>query len=232
LIDHAALQRAFGEYARALLGPYDIGQVLYRLTDQVVEVLGVDGAGVSISGDEGLEFVTATDERIMRVEARQIEVGDGPCQEAFRTGKMTTSSDLSGETRWPAYTAFAYELGCSAIVGVPMPASHQTIGAVNVYRDDPHDWTEDELEVAQLLADMAAGYITNVRKLDETRELSEQLQRALDSRIVIEQAKGIIAARRGVDMAEAFAHLRSHARNARRPLHDVATDVVASRLEI
>lgn len=232
MTDHSALERAFREYARALLGPYDVGRVLYRLTDQVVEVLGIDGAGVSIAGDDGLEFLTATDERIVRIEEHQIGIGQGPCQDAFRTGRPTTSDDLESERRWPDFTPFAIEVGCRSLGGVPMPAGERTIGAIDLYSFEPRRWSEEELDAAQLLADMAAGYVLNARELDETRKLSTQLQHALDTRIVIEQAKGIIVARNGLDMAQAFARLRDHARSNRRPVHDVARDVVDGGLEL
>ncbi len=226
MIDHEALQRAFGEYARALLGPYDIGRVLYRLTDHVVEVLDVDGAGVSLAGDDGLAFVTATDERTMRVEEHQAEIAEGPCHEAFDSLAPVTCDDLAADGRWKGFTPLAVEQGYGAIAGLPMPARDRAIGALDIYRDHPHAWSDEELHVAQLLADMAAGYVINARQLHETRELSEQLQRALDSRVVIEQAKGIIAAKNDVDVADAFERLRSHARSERRSLHEVAREVV------
>jgi GAF domain-containing protein len=232
--DPTALERAFQEYARTLLGPYDIGRVLYRITDDMVSILGIDGAGVSIAADDGnLEFVTATGDVITRLEHHQLEAGDGPCQDAFRTGTRSVSDDLRDEDRWPAYTPTAMELGCRAVVGIPMPTDDdRTIGAVNLYRFAAGRWTDDELDVAQLLADMASGSIVNARRLDESERLNAQLQRALDSRIVIEQAKGIISARTGVDVGAAFAILRDHARRHRRPIHDVAGDVVAGTLEL
>lgn len=232
--DPSALQRAFNEYARTLLGPYDIGRVLYRITDDMVTILDIDGAGVSVAGDGGhLEFVTATGDVITRLEQHQLEAGAGPCQDAFETGTRAASGDLHDEDRWPAYTPTAIELGCRAVVGIPMPTDDdRTIGAVNLYRFAARGWTDDELDVAQLLAHMASGYIVNARRLDESERLNAQLQRALDSRIVIEQAKGIISARTGVDVGSAFATLRGHARRHRRPIHDVARDIVAGTLEL
>lgn len=233
MIDDRALRDAFSDYAAALLERYDIGHVLYRLTDQVVDVLGVDGAGVSLRvSDDDLQFVTATDDRSSRVEAAQIQAGDGPCYAAFRSGDVVTVADLERDGRWEEVRRSALGEGFRAIAGIPMPVTEVRIGALTLYKSTPHEWSAEELDVAQLLANVASGYILNWRSLDETTTLASQLQHALDSRIVIEQAKGVLAERHGTTPDDAFHALRKHARSTSSRLHDVAGQVVSGELRL
>lgn len=234
MVDDLALRRALIQYVRATLGPYSIGETLYRLTDLSVEVLGCDGAGVSvIDGAGDLRFVSATDEFIVPAEQRQIAAREGPCQQTFATSTAVRVVDLQAEReRWPDYSRAALDAGCRAVMSVSIDVGEGSIGALDLYRRQIHEWTDQELAAAELLADMAAGYIANLRTLSNSKRLSEQLQHALDSRIVIEQAKGVIAERRTIGVREAFQLLRGTARHHRRPIHDVARDVVDQRLEI
>lgn len=227
VVNHDALVRAFADYAHALRSHYDVGTVLYRLTDHVVDVLQADGAGVSLARDEHhLAFVAATDGHVAAIEEQQIATGTGPCHDAFRTGEVVAVTDLATEDRWPEYTQAARNAGAAAVLGVPMPVDQRRIGAVNIYKHTAHDWAEHEITVAAVLADMATGYILNAGELEEARTLAQQLQHALDSRIIIEQAKGILAERNQITPAEAFQRLRKYARHTQTRLHDVAAQVV------
>lgn len=227
MIDQQALRCAFEDYSTALLNPYRIGDVLYRLTDQVVGVLGVDGAGVSIAQEgEDLSFVAATDADVAIIEAKQASGAEGPCHDAYRTGEAETVHDLADETRWPGYRATAMEQGCRAVAGLPMPTHVRRIGALNLYQHEPHVWTDDEISTGQLLANMASGYILNHVALIKSRTVVDQLQGALDSRVVIEQAKGIVAARQCVTPAAAFQLLRDRARSTNVRLHDLCQQIV------
>jgi GAF domain-containing protein len=232
IVDEAALRRVMAEYVTTVVGSYGIGQMLYRLTEQCLEVLGCDGAGVSLGGPEGrLEFVTATSAVVTHVEKQQLGCQQGPCHEAFKSGEQVVVNDLAEMAEvWPDYARDALEQGCRAAVGVPMSIAGEEVGALNLYRFEAHRWTREELEVGQSLANMAAGYIANLRELNNSRQLADQLQQALDSRIVIEQAKGIIAARRHIDMDAAFQLLRRMAQDRQRRIHDVASDVIEGRL--
>jgi GAF domain-containing protein len=233
LTDQSSLNQAFASYARTISRRYDIGEVLYQLTDQVVDVLGVDGAGVSLADrDGGLTFVTATDDRVTQVEEQQVEMGEGPCQDAHRSGDRVTAADLGVEQRWPRYAPGTLALGFRAVAGIPMLVEDHRVGALNLYARDAREWPADVLEVAQLLADMATGYILNARTLSASEALARQLQHALESRIVIEQAKGIVAERHGVATSVAFERIRAHARSSQRKLHDVAADLVQRTLHL
>lgn len=234
MINQDALLAAFDEYARALLhAPYDVGEMLYHLTDQFVAVLDVDGAGVSLvddDNDERLEFVTATNADIAVIEGLQAVRGEGPCHDAHEHGQVVAVTDLSDDDRWPAYRDIALERGCVAVAAMPMPVHARHIGAVNLYHRKPHEWSDRELMVGQVLANMASGYIVNNAELNESLTLAKQLQRALDSRVIIEQAKGMLAGRRDISPSEAFGMLRSHARDTNTRLHELAGRIVEGDL--
>lgn len=231
MADQSALKHAFAEYARTIAHRYEIGEVLYRLTDQVVEVLDIGGAGVCLGDADGdLQFVTATDQPISHVEWAQVETQQGPCHEAFHSRAPVTVSDLAAEDRWPGFTSVALEVGMHAVAGIPMVVDDRRVGALNLYSHTPREWPADDIADAQLLADMATGYIVNAQTLTESERLTRQLQHALDSRVVIEQAKGVIAERHGIPTATAFNLLRGHARSTNTKIHDVARAVVERRL--
>lgn len=231
-IDQVALRRAFAEYADVLLqGDYHVGDVLYGLSDQCVDILGVAGSGVSLSEGHGtLQFVTATDERASRVEAAQLDHGDGPCYRAFRTGEVVAVDDIEDDDRWPGYREVVLQAGFRSVLGVPLPSTTgETMGALNLYDTEPREWGDEVREVATLLSNMASGYILMARSFADARTRAQHLERALDSRIVIEQAKGVLSARRDVDIDEAFGFLRAEARSSRRRIHDVARSIVEGR---
>ena len=227
MVNHAALVQAVGDYAQALLTDYDIGTVLYGLTDHVTAVLGADGAGVSLA-EEGrdLACVAATDGRIAATEEAQVARRQGPCRDAYQTGELIAVADLEHEERWPAYRATALEHGVRAVLAVPMPVAERRIGALDIYRQTVHEWDDTEQQVARVLADMASGYVINAGRLEQARTLTQQLQHALDSRIIVEQAKGILAERNRVSTAEAFERIRKHARATSTRVHEIARQIV------
>ena len=135
-------------------------------------------------------------------------------------------SDLRTEAgRWPAYCAKALELGVVAVAGIPLRGAHVK-GSLNLYDRAPRLWHLDDLDVACVLADMAAGYVVHASKLNEQRCVNEQLRRALESRIIIEQAKGIVAAHRDLSVDQAFKVLRKHANDHNASLRHTAEAVV------
>lgn len=231
--DQQRLHAALAEFAHTVVRDYDTGHMLDLLTDHVTQVIGVAGAGVSLADEDGqLQFITATDETTSRVEQVQNNAGEGPCQDAYGQGEPVCAGDLNGEERWSKFVPAALEAGMVSVAGIPMVVGSQRIGALNVYDDKPRSWTEDVLAISQLLADMASGYILHARRLQEQQALTRQLQRALDSRIVIEQAKGMIAARQHLDLNDAFGLLRAYARRNNRKLHDAAADVIDGILNL
>lgn len=233
VIDQNALVRAFHTYTQALLHTYDIGPVLYGLVDQVVQVLDVDGAGVSLARDgRTLAFVAATDADVTALEETQVALNEGPCHEAFSTGKVVTVVDLRDQDRWTEYCHTAVDRGIHSVVGIPMPIGERRIGALDLYRREAHHWEGEELHIAQLLAEMASGYVLNAAELSESRTMAGQLQHALDSRVIVEQAKGILAERHDIEPSEAFRRLRQHARATQTNVHDVAHRVVDEDFDV
>lgn len=232
MVDRTALLGAFEEYARALLSPYDVGEMLYRLTDQVVEVLDVDGAGVSIARDGRLAFLAATGSAVGTVEAHQERAGDGPCHDSFNHGTQVRIDDLTANQRWPEHRDIALETGFKALAAVPMPAEGRRIGALDLYSVESHEWTDDEVRCAQILANMATGYVLNNLKLSESRNLTERLQTALDTRIVVEQAAGVLCGRHDIDPPEAHDLLRNHARTFGVSMQDVCERVITGKLQL
>lgn len=230
MVDDALLRALVSEYARTTLDRYDVTEMLDRLTDRSRELLHVAGCGVSLVDQAGeLRFVSATDGRVARIEEEQVLSGDGPCHEAFTTGEPVVVVDLEREERWGDYTRVAVEHGFRSLSALPMVVDDRRIGAFDLYRDQPGPWERDVIETAQLVADLATGYIVNQGALEDSRTLARQLQQALESRIVIEQAKGILAERHGGDVHGAFETLREHARRTQRKLRDVAQHVVDHR---
>lgn len=233
MLDHAALLRAYEGYAQALLRTYDIGEMLYRLTDQVLDVLDIDGAGVVLADDDDqLAAVTATDRRVAVLDEHQLEHRDGPALVAYHDNVQVRIDDLDVDDRWPELTAAAHDQGMRAVAALPMPVHARRIGALDLWSAEPHEWTDEELRVGQVLANMASGYVLNNLELSESRDLAEQLQHALDSRVVVEQAKGLVAGRRGITPTAAFDLLRDRARSTSTRLHEVCQRVVDGDLEV
>lgn len=200
----------------------------------MTDVVGTTGSGVSLIDDTGeLRFVTATGEAVEEVERLQDRFGEGPCRSAAATATVMVVSDLrTADDRWPKFAPAVVDRGLLSVLGIPMHLDGTTIGALNVYADEPRAWTDDEVNAARLLADMATAYIVMVDQLHSAEQLADQLQHALDSRVIIEQAKGILATARDIDMPAAFELLRRHARNGNRRLHDVAAEVVDGTLRL
>lgn len=233
MVDHALLSRVLIEFAHTLVRRYDVGEVLYQLTDRTVEILGVAGAGVSLVDDGGrLRFVSATGENTTSLERLQEELQAGPCAQAHQSGKTVLVPDIEAATDWPEYRATAIAGGLLAVVGIPMQIQDFRLGALNVYDDKLRVWPDDDVFVARALADMASSLVVNARELEQSRRVADQLRHALESRVVIEQAKGAITRERGVSVDEAFALLRSHARSHNRKLHDVARGVLDGSLQL
>jgi GAF domain-containing protein len=156
----------------------------------------------------------------------------GPCHDAYLSGDRVTVADLAADDRWPRYRPITLEQNFRAVADIPMIAGDQRIGALNLYHDSPREWPADDLDIAQVLADMTTGYVINARALSAHRELTSQLQHALDGRIVVEQAKGILAVRHRTDPARAFQTLRTHARTHNAKLQEVARGVIDGSLQL
>jgi transcriptional regulator with GAF, ATPase, and Fis domain len=197
---------------------------LHVLTDRSVQLLGVSAAGLLLADPRGeLRVVAASSEAARLLELFQLQNDQGPCLDCFRAGQPVTAADLDAEAqRWPRFTAAARQSGFAAVQALPMRLREHVIGALNLFRATSGAFDPADVRVGQALADVATISLLHERSMRHSDTLNEQLQTALNSRVIIEQAKGKLAERLGVDMAQAFSILRDTARNRNLRLSDLA----------
>lgn len=217
--------------ADTLVVGYDLIDFLQSLADRCVEVLGVTDAGIALVHENTLQVLASTSDRMRLLELFELQRSDGPCQDAWDTGTTVAAGELGDAAlRWPVFAPAALEAGYRSVYACPMRLRNTVIGAVNLFADGPERLDAEGQALAQALADMATIGILHERMSREQMLVADQLQNALSSRITIEQAKGVIAEQAGLDMSEAFAAVRTYARNANLKLTDVATAIVERRL--
>ncbi|WP_169786919.1 GAF and ANTAR domain-containing protein [Nitriliruptor alkaliphilus] len=223
------LVAAVREFTTNIVNPYDPQELLHRLTEQAIEVVRADGAGIMLAEEpRGLAFAAASAERVMVLEQLQGRIETGACHAAFTHDRIVTVEDLAVTTAWPEYSARAADLGLRAVMGVPMHAGGQSIGVLNVYREAPGPWSGVDVEAAEILTAIAGAYVLHANELRAQHTLAEQLHEALRSRDVIGQAKGILMARHQVDADAAFDLLRKRSQSVNRKLREVAQELVDS----
>ena len=221
----------FVALADTLASDYDIGDFLHECIERCQEALGVDAGGVMLEHEDGtLRLAAATSQKMEHYEEAEIRNDEGPCIDAYRNVEQVVAEDLDRSSdRWPKAAAAALDLGMRAVYAFPLRLRDDCIGALNLYRESTGPFGDDDVRLAQAFADVAAIGILQERRASDSETRTGQLQTALKSRVVIEQAKGVIMAKAGVSEPEAFNMLRSHARNRRVKLHDVASGVVKSQ---
>jgi len=221
-------------FAATMAETYEVSDVLYELGDSAVTILDADGAGVSVVGSSGrLEFVTATDQSLLELERVQEEFQAGPCVEAFRRGEPVIVRDIADvDEDWPEYKETAARTHFGAVVGMPLTAGARRVGSLNIYQRQAREWSDDDVHAVRSMADIATAYIVRAGELAQARVLAGQLEHALGSRVVIEQAKGVLSREHGISVDAAFDLLRSYSRGEQRSLREVAHDVVHGGLRI
>ncbi|MCW6006962.1 GAF and ANTAR domain-containing protein [Micromonospora sp. CPCC 205371] len=221
------LADVFVELADTLVDDFDLIDFLHLLAERCVQLLGVSAAGLVVTDERGkLQVVAASSERTRLLELFQLQSDQGPCVECFRTGQPVSVADLAATDRWPGFAAAADEVGFAAVHAVPMRLRAEVIGALNFFDGTPGPLDSAKLRIGQALADVATIGLLQQRTIHRRDALTEQLQTALRSRIVIEQAKGVLAERLNLNMTEAFALLRGTARDHNRCLSDLAEAIV------
>lgn len=225
----AVLARTLVELADTLVDDFDVIDLLTRLADHCVEVLDVEAAGIMLAGPDGHLRVMASSSEAMRVlELFEVQAQEGPCLDSHRTGLPVVNPDLASfDGRWPRFAAEALAVGFHSVHALPMRLRGSVIGALNLFRTESGEMTPDDTEIAQAFADVATIAILQHRAKLEAQIIKDQLTHALNSRVVIEQAKGMIAERLDLDMERSFAALRNHARNHNVHLADLATAVIS-----
>lgn len=223
----AELADVLVELADTLVDDFDLIDFLHVLTERSVRLLEVSAAGLLLTNAEGtLQVVAASTERTRLLELFQLQTDEGPCVDCFRSGAPVSVPDIGAAGRWPRFAVAAAEVGFAAVHAVPMRLRKEVIGALNFFGIDAGPLDSRKLRMGQALADVATIGLLQQRAIHRRDVLSEQLQNALNSRVTIEQAKGVLAERLQVDMDQAFEILRTHSRNHNRRLSELALAVV------
>lgn len=228
----AALARTLVKLADTLVDDFDVVELLTLLTDQCVEMLRIHAAGIMLLAPEGELRVMASSSEAMRIlELFELQSEEGPCLDCYRSGTSLVNQNLaSSDQRWPRFATEARKAGFRAVHALPMHLHGSVVGALNLFSTDVVKVSGADIEAAQAMADIATIAVLQQRASVQAQVINEQLNHALNSRVVIEQAKGIVAERRGVEMEQAFALLRAYARNHNRRLVAVATAVINGSL--
>ena len=235
--DHGGEQdfvaRALVGFAAGLAENRTVEAVLQALGDYCTELLPVDSVGVLLLEDGDVSVATTNTPEGDAVEQLEVELGEGPCIDSIRLGHAVRVPDLADAAeRYPAFAPRALEAGIRSIHALPMVGRGEVVGSLDVMAYTETDLSETELATAQMLADVAVSYIFTVRLHEESTKLAAQLQEALDNRVVVEQAKGILFERYGGTMGQAFDRLRSHARSHNETVRRVAEALVERRLRL
>jgi GAF domain-containing protein len=227
-VDSEQLARTFVELADSLVDDFDALDLLTVLVERCVEVLGVAASGILIAdGQDQMQLAASSSESARLVELYQIQNHEGPCLECYRSGQPVSAGSMKeAGSRWPRFAEAASRQGFVGVLALPMRLRGQVIGALNLFDANGNLSDPTTRTVAQAMADVATIAILQERLGKEREVLNVQLQSALTSRVVLEQAKGVLAARLDIETGEAFERLRKHSRDDRRRLVEVAEDVV------
>jgi GAF domain-containing protein len=215
-----------------LVTDFDVVELLTLLADRCVSILGVSAAGLMLAGPDGaLHVIASSSEQMHLLELFEVQTDEGPCLDCFQTGAAVTHDDLSTALqRWPQFAPEAISNGFHSVHALPLRLRGIVVGALNLFQTAAQGIDGESVRAAQSLADIATIAILQYRAKLEAHELMDQLNTALKTRVVIEQAKGIIAQHLHLDMEHAFVTLRGHARGNNLRLSDVAASVVNGTL--
>jgi GAF domain-containing protein len=228
------LARTLVELADTLVADFDVVDLLTLLATRTVEVLGMTAAGLMLAApDGGLRAMASSSEAMRVLELFEIQADEGPCYDCYKTGLPVVNERLVLDSgRWRRFASEALTAGFQTVHAVPMRLRGNVIGALNMFHAEADEFRQVDIDAAQALADVATIAILQHRAVIEAKTLNDQLNQALNSRIVIEQAKGTVAEREGLDMVQSFARLRAHARDNNLRLAEVARGVVDGTLDV
>jgi GAF domain-containing protein len=228
MISAERLSDVFVEAADTLVAEFDLVDFLHKLTDSAASICDAQAAGILLADqNDELHYMAASTDEAKLLELFQLQNSEGPCLDCFRSRAPVINSDLSTAVdRWPVFAPRAIGAGFASVHALPMRLRTEVIGTLNIFGSDTVRFDDADVRIVQALADVATIAILQERSVHRAETLTEQLQGALNSRIVIEQAKGALSKLRGVDTDEAFTLLRVYARDHRRRLVDVSHDVL------
>lgn len=197
---------------------------LQEVTNACVDLFGVSGSGIMLADEQNISrYVAASDEPGRVLETLETELGEGPCTEAFVLGTSVTVTDLANESRWPELAAAIAPYPVRAVLGVPVRLGGVTVGTLDIYKDHPSEWDESERAALSRFSNIVGMILSSALSAHEANELADQLQYALDYRVVIERGVGYLMARDDIDAVTAFSRLRRAARSTQSKIGDVAT---------
>ncbi|MEO5837525.1 MAG: GAF and ANTAR domain-containing protein [Acidimicrobiales bacterium] len=225
--------RTFVQLADTLVVDFDLIDLLTVLANRSVELLDAAAAGILLADGKGrLRVMAASDEQAELLELFQVQSDEGPCLDCYGTGTAVINSDLRGPSPWPRFSAESVRLGFPSVCALPMRLRNDILGCLNLFIAQPVKLSDTNVALAQALADVASIAIVQdaATRLATTREL--QLQHALDSRVVIEQAKGMVAEHESINMTAAFSLIRAFARNNNLLLTETAANLVEGTIGI
>ena len=223
--------KAFIEFADTIVDEYDVVEFLHRLAQRCVELVGVSEAGIMLADRDGtLHYIASSSERMRLIELFELQHDEGPCLDAYREGVAVHSGLHDAHARWPRFAPHAQEVGFESVSALPMRLRTEVIGALNLFSATPGPLTVEDQQVAQALADIATIGILQERALNDAHVVTSQLEGALESRVVIEQAKGIVAEHNGVAIDTAFELLRGYARTHKSLLRQTAQQIINGTL--
>jgi GAF domain-containing protein len=230
----ARLNLAFVKLADTLTADYDVIDMLHTLVEECTSLLNVQAGGLVLADENGdLQVVASTSEAADFVEIMQLNSGTGPCVDCFTTGVAVSVADISKDgAKWPDFQTAMLEQGFASVHATPLRLRGQTLGSMSLFGTSVGQMSPEDAAVAQALSDVATIGILQERSIRETGIVAEQLQRALSSRVLIEQAKGVLSASGQMDVNQAFVALREYARRHNLTLRDVAENVADRSLNI
>jgi GAF domain-containing protein len=221
------VRHALTELGRLRFGEMRVDEAMHRIVQTTHAIFSVDGAGLMLADDEHhLRNAAVSDERVRHLEELQIRHQEGPCVSAFDDKVLVGAEDLAGDPRWPSFSQAAVERGVRAVLASPIPYNQDAVGVVAVLSCERHPWSA-EAELALLaFTDLAALLIASMMMGEQQTVLATQLQGALNSRAVIEQAKGVLIGQQGLSAHAAYELIRAQARAERRKVAAVAAELV------
>ena len=222
------LVETFVTLADTLVDDFDVVDLMQTLVEESVTLLAADAAGLMLADQRGgLQVMASSSEKTRLLELFQLQNDEGPCLDCFRSGQRVLVADIGREAeRWPQFAPEATRQGFASVHAIPLRLRAETIGAMNLFHSSPGLLSEEDVRLGQALAAVATIGILQERAIQRGEMLSEQLQGALNSRVIIEQAKGVLAEKGHLDMDSAFDRLRSYARRRNMRLSDLARSVV------
>ena len=227
------LATTFVDLADTLVADFDVIDFLHTLATRSVELLDADAAGIMLTDQRGgLHVMASSAEEARLLELYELQNNEGPCLDCFRFGRPVAGDDLAAmRSAWPAFTEQLEGLGFRSTQALPMRLRNATIGALNLFRIEPGRLSEADLGIGQAMADVATVGLIQERTIAARELLATQLQTALTSRVQLEQAKGVLAQRAGLPMAQAFDLMRAYARSRGTRLSDVAAQIIAGVID-